>query len=237
MSTIGGAVIRANLDRVRARVEAAARASGRAASDVTIVGVTKAVGIPEAAALIDAGVVHLGENRPEQLATRAAAPELASARWHLIGTYQRRKVRDTLAPVAFVHSVDSIPLASTLSDRACALFREVDCLVQVNVSGEASKHGYSPQELPKALEVLRVLPGLRWRGLMTMAPEAASLPECRRIFAATRELRDRVRDARLPLHDLSMGMSRDYAEAVLEGATLVRIGTALFEPPGEGGLG
>jgi pyridoxal phosphate enzyme (YggS family) len=237
MSTIGGAAIRTNVDRVRARVEAAARASGRAGSDVTIVGVTKTVGIPEAAALMDAGVRQLGENRPEQLVARAAAPELASARWHLIGTYQRRKVRDTLAPVALVHSVDSLPLARTLSDRAVGLFREVDCLVQVNVSGEGSKHGFAPSELPKALEVLRVLPGLRWRGLMTMAPEAAALPECRRIFAATRELRDRVRDPRLPLHDLSMGMSRDYAEAVLEGATLVRIGTALFEPPGEGGLG
>jgi pyridoxal phosphate enzyme (YggS family) len=201
------------------------------------VGVTKAVGIPEAAALVDAGVRDLGENRPEQLAARAAAPELSSARWHLIGTYQRRKVRDTLGPVALVHSVDSIPLAKALSDRAVGLSREVGCLVQVNVSGEASKHGFAPSELPKALDALRGLPGLRWLGLMTMAPEAAPLADCRRIFASTRQLRDRVRDARLPLDDLSMGMSRDYAEAVLEGATLVRIGSALFEPAREGGLG
>jgi PLP dependent protein len=230
MSTIRRASIRANVERIRTRIAEAAKASGRAASDVVLVGVTKAVGLPEARELLEAGVRDLGENRPESLQSKASDPALGSARWHLIGTYQRRKVRDTLPPIAVIHSVDSVQLAETLSARAEALGRPVDCLVQVNVSGEEAKHGFAPSELARALEALRALPALRWRGLMTMAPEDAPPDACRRIFSATRSLRDGVSDPDLPLPDLSMGMSRDFVEAILEGATLVRVGTALFEP-------
>jgi PLP dependent protein len=240
MSTIREAAVRANVERVRSRVEAAAKASGRRASDVMIVGVTKSVGVPETRALLEAGVRDLGENRPEALVAKAAEPELRSARWHLIGTYQRRKVRDTLAAIALVHSVDSVRLAGALSARAVELSREIDCLLEVNVSGETSKHGFAPDELARALDALRALPAVRWRGLMTMAPEAASPDECRRIFGATRALRDRLADDRgLPLAELSMGMSRDHVEAILEGATIVRVGTAFFAPVEEagGGLG
>jgi PLP dependent protein len=236
MSTIGRAAIKANVERIRARVDDAARGSGRQGSDVRIVGVTKTVGTPEAGALLDAGLQDLGENRPEALVAKARDPALASARWHLIGTYQRRKVRDTLAAIALVHSVDSLRLAETLSARAAEIGRDLDCLIQVNVSGEATKHGFPLSRAGHALDALRPLPALRWLGLMTMAPEDAPLDACRRVFAATRELRDRLRDARLPLPELSMGMSRDYVEAVREGATLVRIGTALFTvAPGDSG--
>jgi pyridoxal phosphate enzyme (YggS family) len=229
MSTIAEGAIRSNLDRIKAAVEQAAKASGRGAAEVTIVGVTKAVGVAEARALLDCGVHDLGENRPEQLASRAAEPSLRAARWHLIGTYQRRKVRDTLALIALVHAVDSIALARSLASRAAELGRTVDCLLQVNVSGEASKHGFAPEAVRQAFEAVRSLPSLRWRGLMTMAPEDATSDACRRIFSATRDLRDRLREPGMPLPDLSMGMSRDYVEAVLEGATLIRVGTGLFK--------
>jgi pyridoxal phosphate enzyme (YggS family) len=155
-------------------------------------------------------------------------PALGRARWHLIGTYQRRKVRESLQAISIVHSVHSVPLARTIAHVAAELGSEVDCLLQVNVSGEASKQGFPPGEARAALDAVRALPGLRWRGLMTMAPAEASPAERRRVFAATRDLRDRLKDENLPLPDLSMGMSSDYAEAVLEGSTLIRIGTALF---------
>jgi pyridoxal phosphate enzyme (YggS family) len=222
--------VRANLARILGQLASAAERSGRTAAAVTLVAVTKSVGPREARFLLEAGHRDLGENRPESLAERAADPSLAGARWHLIGTYQRRKVRDTLASVALVHSVHSADLGAVISARAAQLGRDVACLLQVNVSGEASKQGVRPAEARAALDRLRELPRLRIRGLMTMAPEDASPDECRRIFAATRTLRDRLRDAALPLDDLSMGMSRDFAEGVLEGATLVRIGTALFQP-------
>jgi pyridoxal phosphate enzyme (YggS family) len=228
MSTIAATVIRSNVARVREGLDAAARASGRDPAGIALVGVTKSVGVLEAKALLEAGVRDLGENRPEELLRKASHPELGDARWHLIGTYQRRKVRDTLAPVALVHSVDSVALAEALSARAAALGRDVPCLFQVNVSGETSKHGFAPEALRRALDSLRRLPALVWSGLMTMAPEGASSDACRRIFAATREFRDALRDRELELPHLSMGMSGDYVEAVLEGATLVRVGTALF---------
>jgi pyridoxal phosphate enzyme (YggS family) len=234
MSTIlDAAAVRANLVRVREHAARAAARAGRLSSGITIVAVTKSVGPSEARMLLDAGCFDLGENRPEALARRAAEPALARARWHMIGTYQRRKVRDTLGHVAMVHAVDSVALAEALSSRAAELGRDLDCLLQVNVSGEASKHGFAPEGARPAIDRLRTLPRLRIRGLMTMAPEDASPDECRRIFAATRALRDRLADPSLPLADLSMGMSRDFAEAILEGATFIRIGTALFRP-GEG---
>lgn len=209
----------------------AAKRSGRDPASVTIVAVTKSVGPREAGWLLEAGHRDLGENRPEALALRAADPALAAARWHMIGTYQRRKVKGTLAPIAVVHSVHSLALAEAVSAEARSLGREVDCLIQVNVSGEPSKQGFAPDAAGAAIDRMRTLPAIRWRGLMTMAPDHAAPPECRRIFAATRLLRDRLRDASLPLPDLSMGMSRDFLEAILEGATLIRVGTALFQAP------
>jgi pyridoxal phosphate enzyme (YggS family) len=235
MSTIGNAtLIRSNLHRIRGVAATAAQRSGRTEASVTIVAVTKSVGLQEAAWVLEAGHQDLGENRPEVLAARAAEPALRTARWHLIGTYQRRKVKGTLAAITLVHSVHSVALAETVSAEAQELGRDVDCLLQVNVSGEASKQGLAPDAVQGAIDRMRQLPAIRWRGLMTMAPDHAPPAECRRIFGATRELRDRVRDAALPLPELSMGMSRDFVEAILEGATLVRIGTALFQPPDGG---
>jgi pyridoxal phosphate enzyme (YggS family) len=223
------AAIRANLAALRRRVEAAAEAAGRAPDSVIIVGVTKTVGADQAAILHEAGLSDLGENRPEELLSKSSHPGLRGARWHLIGTYQRRKVRDTLGPIALIHSLDSTALARTVSERALDRGRVVDCLLQVNVSGESTKHGFGSEEAAAALDAMRALAGIRLRGLMTMAPLDASPADRRDVFARTRALRDRLRDRDLPLPELSMGMSGDFVEAVLEGATLIRVGTALFE--------
>src|SRR5262245_4650137 len=206
----GAEAVRTNVERVRRDVAAAARRSGRESAAVTLVGVTKSVGAREAAWLLEAGVPDLGENRPEDLLARSSDPALARARWHLIGTYQRRKVKATLEAIAVVHSIHSIPLAEAVSEQARALGREVDCLMQVNVSGEATKHGFAAAEAQAAFDRIRSLEGLRWRGLMTMAPLGASPDAARRVFADARALRDALRDPALPLPDLSMGMSSDY---------------------------
>jgi pyridoxal phosphate enzyme (YggS family) len=230
----GPALVRSNLERIRSQVDEAARRAGRDPRAVRIVGVTKSVGALQARWLIDAGITDLGENRPEELVRKASDPGLAAARWHLIGTYQRRKVKATLGPVAVIHSIHSVPLAEAVSTQAAALGREVACLLQVNVSGEATKQGFSSAEIIRAIERLRALPAIRWQGLMTMAPAGASPPATRKVFEDTRLLRDRLRVAEMPLPDLSMGMSADFLEAVLEGATLIRIGTALFDMASSG---
>lgn len=222
------AVVSRNLDGVLARVRRAESRAGRPEGSVTLVGVTKTASVPAAAALLRAGCLHLGENRPEQLAERAADPLLAGAVWHLIGTYQRRKVRDTLAHVDVLHALDGTDLATTVSQRAAALGRTVTAFVQVNVSGEASKQGFSPDALDAAWPSLLSCDHLRIEGLMTMAPLDADDATLHRVFADTRRLRDRFATTERPLPSLSMGMSGDFEIAIAEGATHVRIGTALF---------
>ena len=222
------AVVSHNLDGVLARVRRAESRAGRPEGSVTLVGVTKTASVPAAAALLRAGCLHLGENRPEQLAERAADPLLAGAVWHLIGTYQRRKVRDTLAHVDVLHALDGTDLATTVSQRAAALGRTVTAFVQVNVSGEASKQGFSPDALDAAWPALLACAHLRIEGLMTMAPLDADDATLHRVFADTRRLRDRFATTERPLPSLSMGMSGDFEIAIAEGATHVRIGTALF---------
>lgn len=227
----GSEHIARNYSRVRDEVEAAARASGRAPESVRIVGVTKTVDAAAAAALYRAGCRDLGENRPEELVRKAADPGLAGVVWHLIGTYQRRKVRDTLAAPDWIHSIDSIPLLSAIAARAETLGRvgakAPRLLLQINVSGEESKGGFSPAELPVALAAAESA-GLRPVGLMTMAPLDPACGSPGDVFRALRLLRDRFASDDLPLTELSMGMSGDFVEAIREGATIVRIGTALF---------
>jgi pyridoxal phosphate enzyme (YggS family) len=228
--------IAANFRAVLERVAAAESAAGRPPGAVRLVGVTKTVDIPAAAALLAAGCRDLGENRPEELARKAAAPELAGARWHLIGTYQRRKIRDTLAFVGCVQSVHSVDLLAALGRRAAELGRTGDAalpvLLEVNVSGEAQKQGFAPEEVPAALDAAALSTSLRVDGFMTMAPLGAPEDVLRRVFGGLRELRDRLATPSRPLRELSMGMSGDFEAAIREGATIVRVGTALFAPHG-----
>jgi hypothetical protein len=222
-----------NLSGVRGRIAAAARASGRDPGSVRLVAVTKYVSAELARALVAAGCGDLGESRPQALWAKAA--ELAEGpevRWHLIGHLQRNKVERTLPLVWLIHSVDSLRLAQALDEAARRRGTKASALFEVNVSGEVAKHGFEPAALERQLDELAQLAGLEPRGLMAMAGREDQAHDPRREFAGLRALRDRLA-RRWPgparLDELSMGMSNDFEAAILEGATIVRVGSALFE--------
>jgi pyridoxal phosphate enzyme (YggS family) len=230
------ALLQARLDLVERRLEAACRRAGRGRGEVTLVAVTKTVPIPVAAALHELGVTDLGENRPQELWRKAAAlPD--TVRWHLIGHLQRNKVEQTVPLVEMIHSVDSLRLLAALEEAAGRRQRPLPVLFEVNVSHEASKHGFAVEEVPGLAAQLNGLEHVHVRGLMTMAAFEEDPERCRPTFAALRQLRDRLRGELRPPHvleHLSMGMSNDFEVAVEEGATLVRLGTVLFEGLPEG---
>jgi len=215
-------IIERNLERVRARMAEAAVRSGRSSDSVRLVAVTKAVGIEEARALLELGVSDLGENRVEDARTKVEALG-SQAQWHMIGTVQRRKAGEVVELFAYVDSVDRVELAEALERKCAEHAKMMPVLLEVNVSGEASKHGFVPADLPSALERIGRLAHLRAEGLMTMAPLADDPEEVRPVFAGLRKLAEP-----LGLRELSMGMSNDFEVAIEEGATQVRIGTALF---------
>jgi PLP dependent protein len=198
---------------------------------VTLVAVTKTAPIEAASELVALGVRHLGENRPQELWRKTAALP-ALVRWHLIGHLQRNKIERTLPLVHRIHSVDSLRLLAALEEEAERQELAVDALLEVNASREAGKNGFAPEEAARLAPALRGLKRVRVTGLMTMAAYDEDPQRCRPTFADLRELRDRLRAAvgeAHPLTDLSMGMTNDFEVAVEEGATLVRIGTALFD--------
>jgi pyridoxal phosphate enzyme (YggS family) len=219
-----------NLAAVEERVDAACRRAGRARSEVTLVAVTKTVTAEIAALLPGLGVHDLGESRPQELWRKAAAVPLV--RWHLIGHLQRNKIERTLPLLSCIHSVDSLRLLRALETSAETLAdpRPLPALLEFNVSREASKHGFAPEELDDIAATLAILKYVRVDGLMTMAAYEDDPERTRPTFAALRELRDRLAAVmRRPLPQLSMGMSNDFEIAIEEGATLVRLGTVLFE--------
>ena len=221
-----------NVACVRQRIVAAAAASGRSAGDVTLVAVTKYVGPDVIRAVVDAGCSVLGESRPQQLWSRAASLDDLEIDWHLIGHLQRNKVQRTLPLVAMIQSVDSLRLAAAINEAAAASDRITPILLEVHISDDASKHGFEPDELDRALEDLAGLEHVRIGGLMCMAGLEGGLAVAQRDFAALRRLRDRLRancPPQIDLRELSMGMSGDYEVAIREGATIVRVGSALFE--------
>lgn len=223
--------IRANLREVRERIAQAARRSGRTPDAVRLVAVTKTVPTETIHILLEAGQRDIGENRAQQLRDRAAELGGADVRWHMIGRLQRNKVKYVVPACVMVHSVDSLRLAEEISKRAQAAGTRATCLVEVNASGEEAKGGVAPAEAPRLAADIAALPGVNLVGLMTMAPIAEDAETVRPVFAALRECLARVnREAGLPrpLVELSMGMTQDYETAVEEGATIVRIGTALF---------
>lgn len=215
-------------EAVRTQVADAADACGRHASDVTIVAVTKTVGVAEIRAALAAGVHDLGENRVQEfLGKYGLFPE---ARWHFIGTLQTNKVKDVVGKAHLIHSVDSMKLLSHIERRAAEYGVIQPVLLQVNVSGEASKHGFVPADLPDALVDASRMESVEVRGLMTMAPLARA-EDVRWVFRELREVRDALRATqpdRVELDELSMGMSGDFRVAVEEGATIVRIGRSIF---------
>ena len=229
---------RARLDEVRGRIARAAERAGRDPATVTLVGVVKTVPEQAIREAISLGLTELGENRVQEAERHIAAVGRGAARWHMIGHLQRNKVGRALELFDRVDALDSAELAEALSRRAAAAGRVVPVLVEVNVSGEASKFGVAPQALGGLLERVASLPGLALEGLMTVGPPVARAEEARAGFTRLRSLREageRGLGRRLP--ELSMGMSGDFEVAVEEGATMVRVGSALFgerSSPGRG---
>ncbi|HSH75680.1 MAG TPA: YggS family pyridoxal phosphate-dependent enzyme [Longimicrobiales bacterium] len=222
------------LPRLLERVDRAAEAAGRPPSAVRLVAVTKAHPLEAVDAALAAGLRDLGENRAEELEEKVAARPETPVRWHMIGHVQGRKARRVAELADLIHSVDSLRLAQRLSRFSVEMGREVEVLAQVNTSGESSKSGFDLAEASDAVIAVAELPGLRVRGLMTMAPFVDDERVLAGAFARLRELGERLRglsDRVGP--ELSMGMSNDLDVAIREGSTMLRIGTALFgERPG-----
>ncbi|MBS3942774.1 MAG: YggS family pyridoxal phosphate-dependent enzyme [Dethiobacter sp.] len=215
-----------NLQRVRKEIAAAARRSGRDPGDVRLVAVTKTVGVESVRQAAALGLKDFGENRLQEAREKVAAfPELC---WHFIGRLQSNKVKDVITHFTLIHSLDRFSLAEELQRCGDRLDLEFAALVQVNVAGEDSKSGLDPSELPDFLDALRRMPRIKVEGLMTMAPWADDPEEVRPVFRQLWELRRKYRSPEMNLPHLSMGMTGDFAVAVEEGATMVRIGSALF---------
>jgi pyridoxal phosphate enzyme (YggS family) len=222
------AVLTDRLAAVRGRIADAARRAGRDPAEVTLVAVTKSVTPAVAALAFGLGAVDLGESRPQELWKKAAA--LAVARWHFIGHLQRNKLDRTVPLVSLIHSVDSERLLAALDDFGRKRGAPVRVLLEVNCSREEAKGGFRPEELPALAGTLPTRTGVAVRGLMTMAAYSDDPAAARPTFAELRRLRDCLHAATgLPLPELSMGMSGDFEVGVEEGATLVRVGSTLFE--------
>jgi pyridoxal phosphate enzyme (YggS family) len=225
-----GAILADRLHSVRERIAAACARSGRPPAAVTLVAITKTVPVEIAALAVELGLRDLGESRPQELWQKAAA--LPHASWHLVGHLQRNKIERTVPLVNMIHSVDSVRLLSALDEETRKRGRTMGVLLEVNASGEASKHGFATTDVPGLAAEINKLHSVRVRGLMTMAAYEDDPEKCRPTFALVRELRDRLRGELAPAHPLdhlSMGMSNDFEIAIEEGATLVRLGTVLFE--------
>jgi pyridoxal phosphate enzyme (YggS family) len=215
---------------IRERIDLACRRTGRSPSEVRLIGVTKTISPVEISALLDAGVSEFGENRWQHAKDMLEMARAAEGTWHFIGHLQTNKVKYIVPKFSWIHSVDSVPLAESISARCLAVNRVLNCLVQVNVSGEQSKFGMSPDQVIPFIKRTLGLPGIQWRGLMTMAPKLEDAGQTRKLFRQLRELRVRAAE-QLGLQDfdeLSMGMSDDFEVAVEEGATMVRVGRQLM---------
>jgi len=227
------------LAEVERRIAEACRRAGRSRGEVNVIAVTKYVTADEAVRLVEAGIVHIGENRwPD---AREKAEKLAGrATLHFIGTLQTRKVRHVVGRFQYIHSLDRLSLAEEIEKRAAALGVAVPCFLQVNVSGEATKHGVAPEELFRLAEGLRGLSHVRPVGLMTMAPHESDPERTRPVFRELRRLLAELNARAILDHELtelSMGMSNDFEVAVEEGATWVRLGGVLVGQAGPAGDG
>ncbi|RLS35362.1 MAG: YggS family pyridoxal phosphate-dependent enzyme [Planctomycetota bacterium] len=219
--------LKRNVAAVHESMAEACRVAGRSPGSVQLIAVTKYAPIEWIEGLISLGLDQFGENRPQQLIERQA--RWPQVQWHLIGHLQRNKAKSVLSATVLIHSVDSLRLAERLSETATG---RVPILCEVNVSGEESKDGFPREELLSVWDRLTGLPGIEVRGLMTMAPFSDDPEAARPVFTHLRELRDVLRaraEGRLALPELSMGMSGDYEVAIQEGATLIRVGSRLFE--------
>lgn len=222
------AEIAENLERVRRQIADAARKSGRSVEDLELVAISKTHEAEKVRAAFDAGQQLFGESRVQE--ARAKIPLLPSAaRWHFVGRLQRNKVRHALPLFELFHSVDSLDLARDMNRIAEEEGLRPRILLEVNVAGEGSKIGFAPDALRAQMEALLELPRLTTEGLMTIPPLAPEAEASRKYFVALRDLRNQfAREFKIALPHLSMGMTGDFMVAIEEGATLVRVGTAIF---------
>lgn len=217
-----------NADLVRQQVETARNKANRR-DQVNVIAVTKYVDVATTEALVKTGIQHIGENRVDKFLEKYQALKEYDLTWHLIGSLQRRKVKDVINFVDYFHALDSVKLAQEIQKRA---EHPIKCFLQVNISGEESKHGFAPDELDDVLAEIAQLDKIEIVGLMTMAPFEASQEELQDIFSKTHQLQKQLEKKQLknmPFSELSMGMSRDFEVAIANGATYVRIGTSFFK--------
>jgi hypothetical protein len=216
--------IRASLDRVRERIASACRRAGRSPEGVLLIAVSKTVDVERIGQALAAGVPALGENRVQEARDKVAVLG-RPVPWHLVGSLQTNKARAAVQIFDWIHSVDRLELARELDRRARAAGRTLDALVEVNLGEESQKGGVAPAELKALADAMRGSEAIRLRGLMVIPPATDTPEQARPYFRRLRELRDD-----LGLEHLSMGMSADFEVAIEEGATMVRVGTAIFGP-------
>lgn len=221
--------LQSRAEKVFKSVANACEQAGRPTDSVSVIAVTKYVDYNIASQLVEAGVRHIGENRVDKFLEKYEALKNENLTWHLIGSLQRRKVKEVINLVDYFHALDSVKLAQEIQKRAQ---HTIKCFLQVNISGEDTKHGFSIEDLDDVLPELENLNNLEIVGLMTMAPFEADDETLVDIFQKTKVLQELLKEKQIknmPMTELSMGMSGDYPIAIREGATFVRIGTAFFK--------
>lgn len=222
--------IESRLNDVKVRISAAAKECGRVPEDIKLIAVTKTYPIEAMNEAIRLGVTDIGENKPQEI--RDKFDNVSPVNWHLIGHLQTNKVKYIIDRCTLVHSVDSIKLMAEIDRQAQDHNRDIDILIQVNISGEESKSGIAPDELPLLLEYAKNLTNTHVKGLMTIAPKCA-IDEVSRHFSNMKELFDQTAKQsykNVTMTELSMGMSGDFETAIKHGATMVRIGSLIFGP-------
>ena len=221
--------LKKNTELVFQQIADASQKANRNLDAVSVIAVTKYVDVQTVEALLPLGIHHIGENRVDKFLEKYQALKDYPVTWHLIGTLQRRKVKEVIPYVDYFHALDSLKLAQEIQKRTDHVIK---CFLQVNISGEESKHGFSKEELLELLPELAKLDQIEYVGLMTMAPFEADSDELKEIFKDTQALQAEIREKQIPnipMTELSMGMSRDFKEAIRFGSTFVRIGTAFFK--------
>ncbi len=222
--------IESNYQRVLQEVRAAERSAGRPEGSVRIVGVSKTVGREAVNRAYAAGLREFGENRVQDAREKFDPPVPDDARLHLIGYLQTNKAKDAVALFSVVHSVDRVALVHALEKRAAQVEKQIEVLLQVNIAAEEQKHGCSPEDAEALVHAVEQSPHLELRGLMTIAPLVDDAEQARPVFRGLRELRDQLAASNpsLTLDELSMGMTNDFQVAIEEGATVIRVGRAIF---------
>ena len=221
-------MIHDNIGHIQGRIEAVCKRLGRKVDEITLVAVSKTFGNEVIREALDAGLLDFGENYVQEFTRKTAEFEKTAIRWHFIGHLQRNKVKDVIAKTFLIHSVDSSRLAEEISTQAAKRGLTAKFLLEVNTSGESTKFGLRPDETLDTVRSISRIPNLELEGLMTIGPFLPDPEQSRPAFRTLRELRDQAVTAGIPLRHLSMGMTNDFEVAIEEGATIIRIGTALF---------